>query len=92
MSDGVGRTGPANLVFFQMSLENDNGRGPGSSSIVTLNISDATVIAMVGSRLRAMYDDLLNEPVPERLLEVVHRFDRTDDTSTPRRGDLRNGT
>lgn len=75
-----------------MSLKNHNGRGPDSGTIVTFDISDATLVATIGSRLRAMYDDLLNEPVPERLLEVVQRFDRSDDNSMPRRGDLRNGT
>jgi hypothetical protein len=59
---------------------------------VTFDVSDASIIATVGSRLRAMYDDLLNEPIPERLLDVVQRFDRIDDNFPPRRGDQRNGT
>jgi hypothetical protein len=52
---------------------------------------ESASIGIVGLRLRAMYDDLRNEPVPARLLEVVQRFDRAADPQ-PRRGELGNGT
>ncbi|MCB5176622.1 MULTISPECIES: NepR family anti-sigma factor [Microvirga] len=74
-----------------MTVRSHNGSEPDSERIAVLDITDPVLSGMIGSRLRAMYDDLLNEPVPERLLEVLQRCDRSSNPP-PERGELRNGT
>lgn len=32
----------------------------------------------IGRRLKAMYDDVLNEPVPDRFLELLAKLDRKE--------------
>jgi hypothetical protein len=68
-----------------MSVKSGSGSGPDRDDIVTFSASDAALMGMIGSRLRAMYDDLLNEPVPERLLEVLQRFDQVEDKFAARK-------
>jgi hypothetical protein len=36
---------------------------------------DADVETHIGSRLRAMYDSVLREPMPARFLELLHQLD-----------------
>ena len=36
---------------------------------------DADVETHIGSRLRAMYDSVLREPVPDRFLDLLHQLD-----------------
>ena len=36
---------------------------------------DRAVQARIGDRLRAMYDNLAEEPVPDRLAEILKRLD-----------------
>jgi hypothetical protein len=73
-----------------MSFKNSFGFRPSPNHVTAYTVSDPAVIGIVGSRLREMYDNLLNEPVPERLLEVLQRFDRAN-VPPPTRGDPRNG-
>jgi len=59
---------------------------------VSLNIDpDPAFAGVISSHLRAMYDGLLTEPVPQRFVELLHRFDGTKNPP-PSRGDGRNGT
>jgi hypothetical protein len=43
---------------------------------------DAEVETHIGNRLRAMYDSVLREPVPDRFLELLHQFDGKIDAET----------
>ena len=74
-----------------MNFEGDFDPRQNHDTVTIFPSPDSASIGIVGQRLRAMYDDLRNEPVPARLLEVVLRFDRAADPQ-PRRGDLGNGT
>ena len=33
----------------------------------------------IGKKMRAMYDDLLRQPIPERFVELLEQLDRTRD-------------
>jgi len=72
-----------------MNFEENSCSKPNRHTTVTA--TKTVPIGFVSARLRAMYEDLCNEPVPTRLLDIVQRFDRTADPQ-PRRGDLRHGT
>ena len=74
-----------------MSFDDNSGSRPSRDTVTAFSPPDSAMIGFVGTRLKAMYDDLCNEPIPARLLEVVERFDRTADPQR-RRGDLGNGT
>ena len=39
----------------------------------------------LGRQLRAMYDQVRSEPVPERILDLLKRLDQTDTTVDTRR-------
>ena len=45
-------------------------------------ILDRRVDALVGDKLRAYYDTLLNDPVPDRILELLTQLDAKDRKST----------
>jgi hypothetical protein len=40
---------------------------------------DRTIQARIGDNLRAMYDDLLQQPVPDRFKDLLGQLERTDD-------------
>ncbi len=46
-------------------------QGGNASAALTRSIQD-----QIGSRLRAMYDDLKTEPVPERILDLLKHMER----------------
>ena len=46
------------------------GEGPGKPGM-QVQVQDH-----IGRQLRAVYDDVLNQPVPDRLLELLERLDR----------------
>lgn len=35
--------------------------------------------AKIGQQLRAMYDDVVNQGVPDRFVELLHRLDQSDE-------------
>lgn len=45
---------------------------------------DSRLVALVGERLRALHDNLLREPVPDRFLELLGQLDKT--STEPRHG------
>jgi hypothetical protein len=50
---------------------------------------DGDVEAHIGGRLRAMYDSVLREPVPDRFLDLLRQLDtkittETDDRPSPK--------
>ena len=47
---------------------------PRSASAAAL---DRAVQARIGEQLRAMYDSLVEEPVPDRIVALLGRLDRT---------------
>ena len=40
---------------------------------------DRIIQARIGDNLRAMYDDLLQQPVPDRFKDLLGQLERTDD-------------
>ena len=40
---------------------------------------DRTIQSRIGDNLRAMYDDLLQQPVPDRFKDLLGQLERTDD-------------
>ena len=44
---------------------------------------DERLQAHIGARLRSMYDSYLNEPIPERLVELLEKLDRVSTTGDP---------
>lgn len=57
----------------------------GSPSPQSMSLSlDGDVEAHIGGRLRAMYDSVLREPVPDRFLDLLRQLDtKMDDQSEP---------
>ncbi len=47
--------------------------GPNASSRTGGDIEQA-----IGTRLKAMFDDVVNEPVPDRFLELLARLEKPD--------------
>ena len=37
----------------------------------------------IGARLRQLFDDVLNEPVPDEFLQILHRADETKAKANP---------
>lgn len=45
---------------------------------------DKTAQTRIGDQLRAMYDDLVHQPVPDRFRELLDQLDRGEDPETAR--------
>jgi hypothetical protein len=43
--------------------------------------------ARIGQQLRAMYSDVVNQGVPDRLSEILRRLDRADEAGTDRKNE-----
>jgi hypothetical protein len=41
----------------------------------------------IGQQLRAMYSDVVNQGVPDRFSEILHRLDQADQASDPKKTD-----
>lgn len=44
---------------------------------------DERLQAHIGSQLKSMYDSYLNEPIPDRLVELLEKLDAVSSTSAP---------
>jgi len=57
--------------------------GPKMHATDALPASDGTlgrdVQGVIGKQLRAMYDDLVNQTVPDRFTELLQKLDKRDD-------------
>jgi hypothetical protein len=51
-------------------------------SIVSL---ESDIKARMGQQLRAMYNDVVNQGVPDRFSEILRRLDQADDAGTDRK-------
>lgn len=49
-------------------------------------VSQSVLLGSVGSALRAQYDELRSEPVPEHLLALIQKLSERDQTSSLTRG------
>jgi hypothetical protein len=47
---------------------------PGSNGTLGRDVQD-----VIGEQLRAMYNDLVNQAVPDRFTELLQRLDKRDD-------------
>jgi hypothetical protein len=74
-----------------MTLESQYGFKPDNERLMSITVPNPPLTGVVGEQLRAMYDELLTEPLPERLLSLLRDFNETEDLQ-PSRGDLPNGT
>jgi hypothetical protein len=58
-----------------MTFESHNGLEPDSERVISISIATPPLAGIVGEQLRAMYDGLLTEPLPEKLLSLLRDFD-----------------
>ncbi len=49
-------------------------------------VLDPQLDAIIGARLRSYYDNLLSEPVPDRILELLMQLDAKDKRKKPSSG------
>ena len=56
----------------------------GSSSGKTDAKLGRDIQAKIGQQLRALYDDVVNQGVPDRFAELLNRLDKPDDGKEPR--------
>jgi hypothetical protein len=87
----VGGRSRSRAKDFVMIFESGDGLKPDTEQTSSISVPDLALIGVVGAQLRAMYDGLLSEPIPERLLAVMHRFEGADDPELSR-GALPYGT
>lgn len=40
---------------------------------------DRVIQSRIGDQLRAMYDDLVQQPVPDRFVDLLNRLERSDE-------------
>ena len=57
-------------VFPESSLSDELSPEPGL---------DRAIQERIGDRLRAMYDDLVQQPVPDRFVELLNRLEKRND-------------
>jgi hypothetical protein len=74
-----------------MTFESHGGFKPDNERLMSITVPNPPLAGVVGEQLRAMYDGLLTEPLPERLLSLLRSFDETDDSQLSR-GALPDGT
>jgi hypothetical protein len=43
---------------------------------------DRAVQGRIGDQLRAMYDDLMHQPVPDRFMDLLSKLEKTDEEPT----------
>ena len=76
MQTSGSRPGDAQKSGAEPPEQNDmNEQTPETVSHLTLN---ARAQAMIGQRLRAVYDDLVREPVPEHLMKLLEELERKE--------------
>jgi hypothetical protein len=50
---------------------------PGHSPLDSSGHLDLRVQTEIGKRLRAIYDDVINEPVPSKFMELLEKLERS---------------
>ena len=50
---------------------------PGHSPLDSSGQLDLRVQTEIGKRLRAIYDDVINEPVPNKFMELLEKLERS---------------
>ena len=55
-----------------------NHEGPGRGAEPARGLSDVELLAEIGRELRAVYNDLFREPVPEHLAQIIERLEGRD--------------
>lgn len=63
----------------------DEQGGFGGDWSVGLNLADTEVLARVGVGLRALYKDVLREPVPDHLAPLVNKLKEQEGAAEPHR-------
>lgn len=66
-----------------MIIDDDDRAGEGPGEVLPLRRNgvshpalDRSIQGFIGSRLRAMYDDLAQQPVPDRFVELLGKLER----------------
>lgn len=62
-----------------MNKRPDKTSGPPSSG----GELDPRIDALIGSKLRSYYDDLMQQPVPDRILDLLAQLDAKEKSSGP---------
>ncbi len=79
MNDSQGKP-PVDIAVQEIGLtsprEGAAAQGPASQPGAAL---DRPTQGRIGEQLRAMYDDLVNQPVPGRLADLIRQLDRGGD-------------
>jgi hypothetical protein len=59
-----------------MSVEHEKPIVPGGTADVTLATVHVDVQRLIGDHLRAVYDEVVKEPVPERFVKLLEELER----------------
>ncbi|TNC14120.1 hypothetical protein FF100_08000 [Methylobacterium terricola] len=70
MNDGKGMRGPGGQGPQASGEEDDPAAGPGQPAL------DRNVQGRIGSHLRAMYDGLMQQPIPDRFIDLLAELER----------------
>ena len=71
MIEGKGMQGP------RTPHEDDPAAGPEQPAL------DRNVQGRLGSHLRAMYDELMQQPIPDRFIDLIAELERSSGQSSP---------
>lgn len=73
-----------------------NSRGKGKFKVLPKSVDERTeapvpkldrqIQARIGEQLRSMYDELLQQPVPDRFADLLRKLDAPPQTPAPRDG------
>ncbi|AWN45520.1 hypothetical protein DK419_03625 [Methylobacterium terrae] len=76
MIDGKGMQGPGGQGP-RASGDDDPGPGPEQPAL------DRSVQGRIGSHLRAMYDELMQQPIPDRFADLIAELERNAAEAAP---------
>ena len=71
VKDGQGPGGPPDGKGKKMRIDGHGGAGEAKPQI------DPRVQNEIGKHLRAVYDDIINEPVPSKFMDLLEKLERS---------------
>ncbi len=77
MIDGKGMRGPGMQNPRTPRDEDDPVAGPEQPAL------DRNVQGRIGSHLRAMYDELMQQPIPDRFIDLIAELERSTGQAPP---------
>ncbi|KMO44654.1 hypothetical protein VQ03_01895 [Methylobacterium tarhaniae] len=76
MNDGKGMQDPGGHGPRASQAEDESSAGPEQPAL------DRNVQGRIGSHLRAMYDELMQQPIPDRFIDLLAELERNAATSS----------